>query len=90
LQPYYKEAVLTTSTTEKDNNESNIPVQKRRLKRAKDQKDEEENIVGKLKNKRLKKTTVMQRNQKEDKVDIKTSLGNVSSNKLDNEIIHST
>jgi hypothetical protein len=65
-------------------------VQKRRLKRAKDQKDEEENIVGKLKNKRLKKTTVMQRNQKEDKVDIKTSLGNVSSNKLDNEIIHST
>jgi hypothetical protein len=82
--------VLTTSTTEKDNNESNIPVQKRRLKRAKDQKDEEENIVGKLKNKRLKKTTVMQRNQKEDKVDIKTSLGNVSSNKLDNEIIHST
>jgi hypothetical protein len=26
LQPYYKEMVLTTSTTEKDNNELNIPV----------------------------------------------------------------
>jgi hypothetical protein len=56
----------------------------------KDKKDEEENIAGKLKNKRLKKTTVQKRNRKENKGDIKTSLVNVSSNKLDNEIIHST
>jgi IMP dehydrogenase/GMP reductase len=90
LQPYYKEAVLTTSTTEKDNNESNILVQRRRLKWEKYKKDEEENIAGKLKNKRLEKTTVQRRNRKENKGDIKTSLVNVSSNKLDNEIIHST
>jgi hypothetical protein len=43
-----------------------------------------------LKNKRLEKTTVQRRNRKENKGDIKTSLVNVSSNKLDNEIIHST
>jgi shikimate 5-dehydrogenase len=55
--------VLTRSKTEKGNNVSNISVQKRRLKRAKNKKDEEENIAGKLK-----------RHQMEDKQDIETSL----------------
>jgi hypothetical protein len=55
--------VLTTSKTEKGNNGSNIPVQKRGLKRAKNKIDEEENIAGKLK-----------RHQMEDKQDIETSL----------------
>jgi hypothetical protein len=55
--------VLTTSKTEKGNNGSNIPVQKRGLKWAKNKIDEEENIAGKLK-----------RHQMEDKQDIETSL----------------
>jgi hypothetical protein len=80
--------VLSTITTEKDNNESNIAVQTRRLKQTQNQKDEEESIAGKLKNKILKKTSVQKRNKKKDKGDIKTSLVNVSSNKLDNKIIH--
>jgi hypothetical protein len=43
--------VLSTITTEKDNNVSNIAVQTRRLKQTQNQKDEEESIAGKLKNK---------------------------------------
>jgi hypothetical protein len=61
---------LTTSTTEKDNNEHNIPVQKRRSKHQKNEKYEKENIE-KWTKKRLKKTAVQTTNQEEDKVDKK-------------------
>jgi hypothetical protein len=67
LQPYYKEMVLSTITTEKDNNESNIAGQTRRLKWTQNQKDEEESIAWKLKNKILKKTSVQKRNKKRTK-----------------------